>query len=155
MIVMIVVTKLISTGNLSALPTSDDVDFGFVQLVSPQISLDPNQQYSINLSLWWKNIGGGSVPDDTLIIRVNDNSNSETLAYFTSQDSLEWVATNLPISSTIDVTDFYVEIFTADWDTGVDHLVEAGVDYFSIQSATGITSNTSIENFLVYPNPTP
>ena len=33
-------------------------------------------------------------------------------------------------------------------------MVEAGVDYFSIQSATGITPYTSIENFLVYPNPT-
>lgn len=146
--------KAYITGNLSALPTSDDVDFGFVQLMSPQISLDPNQQYFINLSLWWKNIGGGSIPDDTLIIRVNDNSSSEILAYFTSQDSLEWVATSLPISSTIDVTDFYVEIFTADWDTGVDHLVEAGVDYFSIQSATGISSNNAIDKILVYPNPT-
>ena len=33
-------------------------------------------------------------------------------------------------------------------------MVEAGVDYFSIQSATGISSNNAIDKILVYPNPT-
>ena len=49
------------TGNLGGLANTDDVDVGYVKLTSPTISLDDNQIYSVNLSVWWKNLEAGDV----------------------------------------------------------------------------------------------
>ena len=45
---------------------------GYVKLTSPTISLNDNQIYSVNLSLWWKNLDGTGTPDDTLFVRFKD-----------------------------------------------------------------------------------
>ena len=50
---------------------------------------------------------------------------------------------------------FQIEIFTAERQTGNDHVVEAGVNYFSIQSLTGNFSILDIdEDVIIFPNPT-
>ena len=43
------------TGNLGSSPSADDVDLGYVQLVSPTISLDSNQTNYLHCNLWWRN----------------------------------------------------------------------------------------------------
>ena len=142
------------TGNLGGLANTDDVDMGYMKLTSPTISLDNNQIYSVNLSLWWKNLDGTGTPDDTLFVRFTDSLNTYNAAYYTYEDSLEWLDVNFPLNDDLDKSGFQIEILTADRQTGNDHVVEAGIDYFSIQSATAISSNNSIEKILVYPNPT-
>ena len=88
------------TGNLGGLANTDDVDMGYVKLTSPTISLNDNQIYSVNLSLWWKNLDGTGTPDDTLFVRFKDSLNTYEAAYYTYQDSLEWIDINFSIRMT-------------------------------------------------------
>ena len=128
---------------------------GYVKLTSPTISLNDNQIYSVNLSLWWKNLDGTGTPDDTLFVRFKDSLNTYEAAYYTYQDSLEWIDINFSLSDDIDKSNFQIEILTADRQTGNDHLVEAGIDYFSIQSLTGNFSlSATEEDVIIFPNPT-
>ena len=143
------------TGNLGGSANVDDVDMGYVKLISPTISLDDNQIYSVNLSLWWKNLDGIGTPDDTLFVRFVDSLNTYNAAFYTYQDSLEWSNVNFPLNDGLDKSNFQIEILTADRQTGNDHLVEAGIDYFSIQSLTGYSLKSDIEeDVIVFPNPT-
>ena len=143
------------TGNLGGLANTDDVDMGYVKLTSPTISLDDNQIYSVNLSLWWKNLDGTGTPDDTLFVRFTDSLNTFNAAYYTYEDSLEWLDVNFPLNDDLDKSSFQIEILTADRQTGNDHVVEAGVDYFSIQSLNGIFLPSDFnENVVIFPNPT-
>ena len=41
------------TGNLGGFPSSDDVDLGYVQLVSPNISLDSNLIHYLHCNIWF------------------------------------------------------------------------------------------------------
>ena len=144
------------TGNLGSSPTADDVDLGYVQLVSPIISLDSNQTNYLHCNLWWKNIAGGTTPDDTLFIDVNDGVNKENLFFVQSDNSKKWNMLSLEIPNTINLNSFKIEITTADWSSGVDHLVEAGIDNLYIDNNP--SSNISqIQSSLIniFPNPTP
>jgi len=143
------------TGNLGSSPTADDVDLGYVQLVSPTISLDSNQTNYLHCNLWWRNFLGGTSPDDTLFIDVNDGVNKENLFFVQSDNPKNWFKLALEIPNTINLSSFKIEITTADWDLGVDHLVEAGIDNFYIDNDP--SSNISqVQSSLinVFPNPT-
>ena len=143
------------TGNLGSSPTADDVDLGYVQLVSPTISLDSNQINYLHCNLWWRNFLGGTTPDDTLFIDVNDGVNKENLFFILSDNPKNWYKLSLEIPNTINLSSFKIEITTADWDSGVDHLVEAGIDNFYIDndpSSNIVQFQPSLIN--VFPNPT-
>jgi len=147
--------KAYITGNLGGFATSDDVDFGYVKLSSPTISLDPNEVHYLHCSLWWKNIGGGTTPDDSLKITLNDGNSAEDIFVATQSVQYQWLDTVFLIPNAIDLTDFKIEISTADWISGVDHLVEAGFDNFHINnSPTNINISIEEEAIIIYPNPT-
>jgi len=144
------------TGNLGSSPSADDVDLGYVQLVSPTISLDSNQTNYLHCNLWWRNFLGGTISDDTLFIDVNDGVNKENLFFIQSDNPKNWYKLSLEIPNTINLSSFKIEITTADWGSGVDHLVEAGIDNLYIDNDPSSNINqvqTSIIN--VFPNPTP
>jgi len=144
------------TGNLGSSPSADDVDLGFVQLVSPTISLDSNQTNYLHCNLWWRNFLGGTTADDTLFIDVNDGVNKENLFFIQSDNPKNWYKLSLEIPNSINLSSFKIEITTADWDSGVDHLVEAGIDnlYIDNDPFSNISQvNPSLTN--VFPNPTP
>ena len=144
------------TGNLGSSPSSDDVDLGYVQLVSPTISLDSNQTNYLHCSLWWRNFLGGTTSDDTLFIDVNDGVNKENLFFIHSDNPKNWYKLSLEIPNTINLSSFKIEITTADWGSGVDHLVEAGIDnlYIDNDPSSNISQvQPSLIN--VFPNPTP
>ena len=144
------------TGNLGSSPSADDVDLGYVQLVSPTISLDSNQTNYLHCNLWWRNFLGGITPDDTLFIDVNDGVNKENLFFIQSDNPKSWYKLSLEIPNTINLSSFKIEITTADWGSGVDHLVEAGIDnlYIDNDPSSNISQvQPSLIN--VFPNPTP
>ena len=144
------------TGNLGSSPSADDVDLGYVQLVSPTISLDSNQTNYLHCSLWWRNFLGGTTSDDTLFIDVNDGVNKENLFFIHSDNPKNWYKLSLEIPNTINLSSFKIEITTADWGSGVDHLVEAGIDnlYIDNDPSSNISQvQPSLIN--VFPNPTP
>jgi choice-of-anchor B domain-containing protein len=144
------------TGNLGGGHSSDDVDLGYVKLVSPLISLDSTMTNYLHLNLWWKNFLGGTSPDDTLFIDINDGTLKENIFYINGDNSRNWYQLSLEIPNIINLNSFRIEITTADWTTGVDHLVEAGIDNFYIDNyySTNITNSTN-NSINVFPNPTP
>ena len=60
------------TGSLGGFPSSDDVDLGYVELSSPNISLDSNLIHYLHCNIWWRNFLGGTIADDTLFIDLDD-----------------------------------------------------------------------------------
>ena len=143
------------TGNLGSSPTADDVDLGYVQLVSPTISLDSSQINYLHCNVWWRNFAGGTTPDDTLFIDVNDGVNKENLFFIQSDNSKNWYGLSLEIPNTINLSSFKIEITTADWDSGIDHLVEAGIDNFYIDNdPSSSISQVKPSLINVFPNPT-
>ena len=144
------------TGNLGSSPSADDVDLGYVQLVSPTISLDSNQINYLHCNLWWRNFLGGTISDDTLFIDVNDGVNKENLFFIQSDNPKNWYKLSLEIPNTINLSSFKIEITTADWSSGVDHLVEAGIDNLYIDNDPSSNINQVQSSFIkVFPNPTP
>ena len=144
------------TGNLGSSPSADDVDLGYVQLVSPTISLDSNQTNYLHCNLWWRNFLGGTISDDTLFIDVNDGVNKENLFFIQSDNPKDWYKLSLEIPNSINLSSFKIEITTADWSSGVDHLVEAGIDNLYIDNDPSSNINQGQTSFIkVFPNPTP
>jgi hypothetical protein len=143
------------TGNLGSSPSADDVDLGYVQLVSPSISLNSNQTNYLHCNLWWRNFLGGTSPDDTLFINVNDGVNKENLFFIQSDNPKSWYKLSLEIPNTINLNSFNIEVTTADWDFGVDHLVEAGIDNLYIDNDPSLNINQVKPSLInVFPNPT-
>ncbi|MAE15486.1 MAG: hypothetical protein CL821_07860 [Crocinitomicaceae bacterium] len=143
------------TGSLGGFPSSDDVDLGYVELSSPTISLDSNLTHFLHCNIWWRNFLGGTTADDTLFIDLDDGSNKTNLFYVESNHPLDWYKYTFEIPNSINLNNFKVVITTADWPSGVDHLVEAGIDNFYIDNDpnTDISLVTS-SNIIIYPNPT-
>ena len=143
------------TGNLGGFPSSDDVDLGFVELSSPNISLDPNLTHYLHCNIWWRNFLGGSTSDDTLFIDLDDGVNKTNIFYVESDSPLDWYKLTFEIPSSINLNSFKVVITTADWPSGVDHLVEAGIDNFYIDNNPNTNvSSDALSKIIIYPNPT-
>ena len=143
------------TGNLGGFPSSDDVDLGFVELSSPNISLDPNLTHYLHCNIWWRNFLGGSTADDTLFIDLDDGVNKTNIFYVESDNPLDWYKLTFEIPSSINLNSFKVVITTADWPSGVDHLVEAGIDNFYIDNNPNTNvSSEALSKIIIYPNPT-
>ncbi|MDC3134150.1 choice-of-anchor B family protein [Bacteroidota bacterium] len=143
------------TGNLGGFPSSDDVDLGFVELSSPNISLDPNLTHYLHCNIWWRNFLGGSTSDDTLFIDLDDGVNKTNIFYVESDNPLDWYKLTFEIPNSINLNSFKVVITTADWPSGVDHLVEAGIDNFHIDNNPNTNvSSDALSKIIIYPNPT-
>ena len=143
------------TGNLGGFPSSDDVDLGFVELSSPNISLDPNLTHYLHCNIWWRNFLGGSTADDTLFIDLDDGVNKTNIFYVESDNPLDWYKLTFEIPNSINLNSFKVVITTADWPSGVDHLVEAGIDNFHIDNNPNTNvSSDALSKIIIYPNPT-
>ena len=143
------------TGNLGGFPSSDDVDLGFVELSSPNISLDPNLTHYLHCNIWWRNFLGGSTADDTLFIDLDDGVNKTNIFYVESDNPLDWYKLTFEIPNSINLNSFKVVITTADWPSGVDHLVEAGIDNFYIDNNPNTNvSSEALSKIIIYPNPT-
>ena len=68
---------------------------------------------------------------------------------------MNWNSFVFEIPNTINTNNFNVVVTTADWASGVDHLVEAGIDDFYIDNDP-ISSISNIDSYdiRVFPNPT-
>jgi hypothetical protein len=117
--------------------------------------LDTSLTHYLHCNIWWKNFLGGSTPNDTLFIDLDDGVNTTNLFFVEGNNPLEWYKFTFEIPDNFN--DFNVVITTADWsvDPNDDNLVEAGIDNFYIDNdpSTYLTED-NISNVTVYPNPT-
>ena len=65
---------------------------------------------------------------------MDDGSNKTNLFYVESDHPLDWYKYTFEIPNSINLNNFNVVVTTADWPSGVDHLVEAGIDNFYIDN---------------------
>lgn len=141
------------TGISGGDPSIDDVDFGTASITSPLISLTNNLENTLYFNIWWKNLGGTSSPNDSLIIWANDGINKTPVFYALPQDNFSWVDTSVLLPATIDLGSFQLEVQVSDWDFLGDNIVEAGFDNFSINRyPIGLKVNSS-QTIKAYPNP--
>jgi len=121
------------TGNAGGQSGSDDVDNGDVTLSTPTIQLKGYSDAVLTFAYWFYNGGGSGAPNDQFQVKVINNGVSATV--LTQNVS----ASAWRLSGDINLKDFFpaglfndvkVQFITGDDAPG--HLVEAGVDVFSI-----------------------
>ncbi len=144
------------TGNGGGSAGTDDVDNGFVSLVSPVMKLAGVQDPILSFYYWFFNDGGnGGTPNDKLVVNLlNGNQTFPLLTDNTSESAWKY-------SGEIHLNDFAtpgdnVRIEFVSYDDNPGHLVESGVDVFKVVSgaAVGVQSNLDPSaTMLVSPNP--
>ncbi len=144
------------TGNAAGSgPGSDDVDDGCSKLASPTMDLGAYEDPSISLFYWFYNGGGNSTGNDTLYLKVEQNSVEYTVAKFTlSNSSLsQWVPFNFRVKDYV-ANPAQMRFIIEACDVAPGHLLEAGLDQFIVSDSglVSIETNKDIQS-IVYPNP--
>jgi choice-of-anchor B domain-containing protein len=145
------------TGNGGGAAGDDDVDDGIARLTSPITDLTAMDNPMLTYSSWFFNEGGNTDLDDTLKIYIQRGSDMILLETVTGLENQggSWNTSNevtlTDLFTSMDSLQFVFE--TSDLDEG--HIVEAGLDGFSITDAsTTPTDDFSILNdFILFPNP--
>ncbi|MEX1188445.1 MAG: choice-of-anchor B family protein [Bacteroidia bacterium] len=147
------------TGNsLGGGAGADDVDDGSTILRSPMMNLENYVNPYLSFSRWFFNAGGNDAVNDTLYFRlVEQNGNSITLKKVVQDgNASQWFEEEFRIRDfIINPSMVRFEVEAVDFANG--HLVEAGIDLFSVRDSiqpVGISSSIDeLGFFKVYPNP--
>jgi choice-of-anchor B domain-containing protein len=136
-------------------PGDFDLDDGYTFLTSPTMDLTGYERPGVQYARWFFNSGGFGQINDTLVVYVSNGEEEVILEKV-------WGATNgwdlsamFEISNLIEFTQEMRIIFEASDLPGSGHLVEAGVDFFSVvELATTPTDDINLpERLSFYPNP--
>ena len=143
------------TGNLEgANYYVDDVDGGRTTIYAPLMDLSLYQDVSFSFHTWFKNGGGQGAPNDSLLVSINNGSETTLLYSRSVQDaSSSWVAHQVDLPEGMELTNvMQLTVQTMDFDNS-GHLVEAGFDNFKVHGS--ILSDIEISKSIlsVYPNP--
>ena len=132
------------TGNeAGASGTSDDVDNGITRLTSPVMDLSSFLSPVARFSTWFFNRGGqGGQPNDALVVKIS-NGITEATIYTDNTSNSSWSPeTAIALTDFITITDNMRIIFEAD-DVPGGHVLEAGVDKFSITDSPALAAFTA------------
>jgi hypothetical protein len=112
-------------------------DNGFALLSSPFFDLSAYGDPHIRYARWWRNGGGSSPPNDSLIIRLSNGSESAELEIATVSDPSMgmWVERDIRVRDFLEPgSSMQFSAYTAD-DVAFGHLVEAGLDHWRVYDA--------------------
>ena len=136
-----------------------DVDNGNTVLTSPVFDLSGYNSPHITYYYWFKNTGGNSSPNDQFLARLNNGTQTVTFQTATETNATtgEWVPMDIAVSDFITPTNTMQIIFETG-DSAPGHLVEAGVDKFTVYEGEiiGIDAPATTNNKVVVtalPNP--
>lgn len=149
--------KAFTTGNAGGQAGNDDVDDGYVELVSPEMDLTLYADPRVEYYYWFFNDGGNSAPNDFMRVYLTDGTDTVQVHEVDNNDS-----TSVWTHHSVTVTDFMpksteMHLIVRAYDTDPGHLVEAGIDGFSVIDGSGVP--ISVDEFAgqtqlsVYPNP--
>jgi choice-of-anchor B domain-containing protein len=144
------------TGNIGGDPGVGDIDNGITQLHSPAMTFAANVQLHLNVDLWFFNSGGTSTPNDTMFIYATNGLGDSVLLHKQYENTTNW--------KTLIINDIQKRIkigtknnfhFIVGDVAASAHLVEAGVDNFSVEQSIQTSLQTILKHkaFRVYPNP--
>lgn len=148
------------TGNGGGAAGDDDVDNGAASLFSPAFDLTTYVDPYLSYYRWFYNGGGnGGAPNDSLVVIITDGTgNSNTLETVLETDSFmgNWKWKNFRVFNYMSPTNSMKIEFRAT-DVNPGHLVEAGVDVFSIVDSGNVSSINDMAvkpvTLVAYPNP--
>jgi choice-of-anchor B domain-containing protein len=152
-------TDCFTTGNNGGAAGDDDVDGGYTLLRSPLFDVHTYNEPYLSYYRWFFNDGGaGTAPNDSLLVYLSNGIDTvliDTVSANSGPQS-QWLFKNKRVKDFITPTANMRILFkTADYDPG--HLVEAGVDLFSVVDSMPnlVNSIPNIANVGVraYPNP--
>ena len=145
------------TGNASGNVTTADIDGGVVTLRSPAMDLTTYSNPYINYERWFSNIATSGTANDTLTIYLTNGTQTAILEQQigTIADRGKWVAKSHRVKDYM-LPSSNMKLVVKAGDYGTDHIVEAGLDLFSVTDslASGITSKLNSVFAKAYPNPT-
>jgi len=125
------------TGNGGGSAGDDDVDNGITVLSSPVFDLSSYSDPYISFHRWFFNSGGGSAPNDSLIIKLYDGTNFVVLENVTQTyydpltSNTGWKLVNIKVSDFM-VPGSTMQLIASTADRAPGHLVEAGLDMFQV-----------------------
>ena len=144
------------TGNIGGDPGVGDIDNGITQLHSPAMTFAANVQLHLNVDIWFFNSGGNSTPNDTMFIYATNGLGDSILLHKQYENTTNWKTLIInDIQKRIKIgTKNNFHFIVGDLATSA-HLVEAGVDNFSLEQSFQTSLQTILKHkaFRVYPNP--
>jgi len=139
-------------------PGADDVDDGSSILTTPVMDLSNYNDPYLHYHWWFANDGGSEDLNDSFTISITNGDETVELESITAALPLsQWMPSSFKLDDYIEMTNTMQVIFDAN-DNNPGHLVEAGLDVFSIvDSLPGPPINTVnvLNSNLIsaYPNP--
>lgn len=144
------------TGNGGGQPGNDDVDDGFVSLISPVMKLAGFQDAIFSFYFWFYNGGGSGTPNDRMQVNLLKGAQTIPLLTITESQSAWRYSGEINLGNFTTMSDnMRIEFIVRDDNPG--HLVEGAVDIFRVQPVvTTKVGHTPDETaFLaISPNPT-
>ncbi len=143
------------TDNGGGSNSAHDVDKGVFTLSSPLMDLTAYDDPAISYYLWFHNGGGNGSPDDSLVVRLSNGTDTVTVESVKESGSDWRPQSRIRVSDFIQVSD-QMQIFfvTGDLDPN-GHIVEAGVDDFLVGefNVVGTAEPATAAALKIYPNP--
>ncbi|HMO39645.1 MAG TPA: choice-of-anchor B family protein [Saprospiraceae bacterium] len=143
------------TGNGSGPAGNHDVDNGTVWLVSPPMDLTRYNDPVVSYYLWFFNAGGNTPPNDELIVKITNGTDTIVLERVSESRSAWRPQSVWNLRDRISITNNMKIIFeTADLSPN-GHIVKAAVDAFLVQEGapTSVTDPLAESPLQAYPNP--
>lgn len=149
--------KAFVTGNTGGSASQDDIDNGYTILTSPVFDLSTFTSPYVHYDRWFFNAGGSGNPNDSLVIKITNGSQTVTLETVTAATTGNgsWVHSAKNIAQFITPTST-MRLIVRCADAAPGHLVEGGFDKFFIVDslASSIADHqVSNNNLICYPNP--
>jgi PKD repeat protein len=118
------------TGNAGGAANTDDVDNGIVTLISPVMDLRGYKKPIVSYQHWFANLGGNTIANDTLFIKVSNGSDTILLDAITSHSGI-WKQTIRALPHGYATQNMRLIVSTADKSES-DHVLEAAFDAFEV-----------------------
>ena len=142
------------TGNGAQTVGGDDIDDGYVELVSPVFDLSGFFNPEIAFEYWFFNFFGSGNANDSLAVYMTNGTETMQVASIGSNFSMgQWTDMSVQVLDYMTPTSQMQMTFRAT-DFMPGHVMEAGVDHFRVTELTSanISENTE-SNISIYPNP--
>lgn len=142
------------TGNGAQSVGGDDIDDGYVELVSPIFDLSSYYNPQIEFEYWFFNFFGSGTPNDSLAVFLSNGSQTVQVASIGSNFSMsQWTNMALQVTDYMTPTSQMQMTFVAT-DFMPGHVMEAGVDHFRVtELSSADVIETEDSSIGIYPNP--
>ena len=120
------------TGNNGGAAGNDDVDDGYVRLISPAMDFTIYYEPIVSYNTWFFNGGNTSTPNDSLQVRISNGVEEVVLETITLSNSNWNARSSFKVSDYLAITNNMKIIFETADDVANGHVVEAAVDAFLV-----------------------